>query len=228
MEVFLYKADAMKRILHYVSHAYVRYTSGEVLPQKAHALSLKFEDRYGTHRTTQQRYRAKAKGHANAHLIMLFEKGSSMVCWWLMVTSGEGLIEQMEDLKDAQGRKSKIVFGGYELAVMPRKDRKPSWTWRMTSENKLAWKERLQVAVRARNDDLMKQALYSLKRTQGFAESRREAFELFNETKRYWRKKRGTDWPYGDIFVGFHGRHKKAITVGVKEISNKAYLKRSN
>ena len=219
MEIFCYRSDAMKRILHHCSHAYTRYTSGKISPEKAHSLCLKFKDRYEIERTVQQRFRAKAKGQANSQLVMLFEKESNIVFWWLLVTPGKGLVDQMEDLKDALGRKSRIEFGGYELAIMPRKGRKPSWTWRMTAENKEAWRERLQVAVRARNDDLMKQALYSLKRTQGFAESRRDAFKLFNEAKGYWKKKRRSDWPYGDIFVGFHGRHSKAITVDSSKIT---------
>ena len=138
----------MKRILHHCSNAYTRYTSGKISPEKAHSLCLKLKDRYEIERTVQQRFRAKAKGQANSQLVMLFEKESNIVFWWLLVTPGKGLVDQMEDLKDALGRKSRIEFGGYELAIMPRKDRKPSWTWRMTAENKEAWRERLQVAVR--------------------------------------------------------------------------------
>ena len=148
MEIFCYRSDAMKRILHHCSNAYTRYTSGKISPEKAHSLCLKLKDRYEIERTVQQRFRAKAKGQANSQLVMLFEKESNIVFWWLLVTPGKGLVDQMEDLKDALGRKSRIEFGGYELAIMPRKDRKPSWTWRMTAENKEAWRERLQVAVR--------------------------------------------------------------------------------
>ena len=220
----------MRRIVHHVSHAYSHYASGEVAPQKAHKLSLKFIDRYGVDRTTQQRYRAKKKGEANAHLVMLFEKDSDVISWWLLATEGQGLAHDMEDLKDAKGRKTRIQFKGYELSVKPRKGEglKPAWTWAMTAENKEAWRECLQVAVRARDQSLMKQALYSLKRTQGFARSRRDAFALFNETKRYWTKKRKGEWPYGDIFVSFHGRHKTAITVDSSEIITKAAARQVN
>ena len=119
MNVYTYKTDAMRRILQLVSRGYIRYTFGKCELKKLQSLICKFDDRYKINLTTQQRYRAKAKGEANTQLVLFFN--GKTIEWWLLVTPGKGLVDQMEDLKDALGRKSRIEFGGYELAIMPSK-----------------------------------------------------------------------------------------------------------
>ena len=70
MDVFIYKTDAMRKILNLVSLGYVRYTCGDISPKKLQGFIAKFKDRYGINRTTQQCYRAKAKGEANSQLVL--------------------------------------------------------------------------------------------------------------------------------------------------------------
>ena len=209
MDVFVYKTDAMRKILQLVSRGYTRHTKGEIKSNKLQSMIFKFEDRYGISRTTQQRYRAKASGQANSQLV-LWLSDDHVVSWFLLVTPGEGVIENVEDLKDTKKKKQRLEVTGYKVSKMARKDRNPSWTWRMTHDNRKAWEERLRTAVVAKNDELIRQAMFSLKRTPAFAESRREAFKLFNDTKSHWKKIHGEPWPFDDIFIGWFGKFQKA------------------
>jgi len=218
--VFLHKTDAMKKIQHLVSHGYLHYTTGVVPFKKAFPLSLKFTDRYEINRTSQQRWRAKAKQKSNADLVLLVARNE--IVFWLLATEGEGLIHELENLKDVRIKRERIEYTGYELVKVPKKESKPAWTWRMTSENFEAWQERIKTAVVRFNDDLVRQALHSLKATPKFSGSRQQVFKLeaFAKTQ-YKRTQKGT-WPYQQLVLGFHGRFKKGKTMPILELSKKA------
>lgn len=219
-DVYIYKTDAMRRLVYLVSHGYTRHTSGMVSPAKAEGLALKFSDRYGIERTSQQRFRSKAKGQANAFLV-LWAESKETVRWWLLATPGEGLVSQLEELKDVTDKRSRITLTGYELVQMPRKGRLADWTWRMTPDNREAWQERLKTAVRSGNDELMRQALHSLKRVPAFAESRREAFSLLRLAEAEWQRVQSGEWPYGKAYIGWFGRFQKGDTLPLDTFSKR-------
>ena len=203
----------MRRIQLLVSRGYNRYVSGEIDRKKAKALYLKFLDRYEIERSNQQRYRMKLRNVANTHLVMWSDSKSDIVYWWLLVTPGEGLVDDLEELKSAKDKKTRIQLTGYELLKAPRKDLPAAWTWQMTSENYKAWQERIRAAVRHKSDDLMRQTLYSLRRVPGFAQSRRQAFALATLMKKEWQRSQKGDFPYPDVFVGFYGKYKRIEAV---------------
>lgn len=217
--IYLHKTDVMKRIQHLVSHGYLHYIQGEIAPKKLEAFILKMSDRYEIQRTAQQRWRAKGKGICSTELVLL---ASDPVKFWILATEGEGLVHQLESLSDARNKAARLEITGYELVRVPKKDGKPSWTWRMTSENYEAWQERIKSAVRRFNDDLVRQALWSLKRVPGFSESRRQAFKLQAFAKAQWKRTQKGKWPYENIFVGYHGKFKAAKTVEAREFAQKA------
>ena len=123
MDVFIYKTDAMRRILQLVSRGYTRYKNGVSEPRKLQNLIYKFEDRYGVNRTTQQRYRAKAKGEANAQLVLWLS--DNVINWWLLVTAGEGAVKDLELLRDTEQRFERIELTGYSLSKIPKKREVP-------------------------------------------------------------------------------------------------------
>ena len=219
MDVFIYKTDAMRRILQLVSRGYTRYTNGVSEPRKLQSLIYKFEDRYGVNRTTQQRYRAKAKGEANAQLVLWLS--DNVINWWLLVTAGEGAVKDLELLRDTEQRFERIELTGYSLSKIPKKKGSAAWTWRMTEDNYKTWQERLRTAVIAKNDELIRQAMFSLKRTPAFSGSRKQAFALFRQAKSHWKKINGSEWPYEDIYVGWFGKFQKAKTLNSSDLINK-------
>lgn len=218
MKIFRYKTDLMRELTLLVSHGYTHWCSGSTPPKKAQALAIKFGDRYAVEATSQQRYRRKAKELANARLLMCLDETGEQVLWWLVATAGEGLIHQLETLADATEKKTRLEITGYELVKTPRSGRSAQWTWRMTKDTELAWKERIKTAIRGKHqsDDLIQQALYSLRRVPGFAESRRQAFALVRFAQAEWKRHRHSEWPYPDIFVGWVGQFKKPTMIELK------------
>jgi hypothetical protein len=231
MDVFLYKTDAMRELLKLVSRGYFRWTSGVVESKKAEALTLKFIDRYEIDKSHQQRWRHKARGLANAHLIMLADAASDQVRWWLVVTAGEGLVEMMETLKDANGKHERLTLwdDDYELVRLQRKDGQTQWTWRMTAGNVEAWEERIKNAVANRHSQkLIEQAFWSLKRIPGFHGTRRQAFELARFAEARWKRVRGKSepYPFKGFFVGWQGKYSKGEKIPVRSISKAAIRKK--
>ena len=92
----------------------------------------------------------------------------------------------------------------------------------MTPATITGWEERLKTAVRSQNDELLRQALYSLRRVPGFREIRREAFRLAKLAKAEWTRHRTGDFPHPDVFIGFLGKFKVAETLSTEKPRFKA------
>ena len=220
--IFKHKTDYMREIVRLVAHGYHWYTSGTTDPKKLSGLMLKFDDRYSINSTPQQRYRRKAKGECNTHFLALPDE-TGAVFWLLLVTEGEGVVRQLESLLDCREKKTRIGLTGYELVKTPRKGEGASaqWTWRIDSENYAAWEERLKTAVRKwhpHNDDLIKQALWSLRRVPGFSESRRQAFALEQFAQGQWKRTQRGEWPFEGLFIGWLGRYQKPTLLDVSDL----------
>ena len=220
--IFKHKTDFMREAVRLVAHGYHHWTTGTTDPKKLSALMLKFDDRYSINATPQQRYRRKAKGECNAHFLV-WQDDTGSVLWLLLVTEGEGVVRQLEDLRDCREKKTRIGLTGYELVKTPRKGEGASaqWTWRIDSENYAAWEERLKTAVRKwhpHNDDLIKQALWSLRRVPGFSESRHQAFALEKFAQGQWKRTQRGDWPFEGVFIGWLGRYQKPTLLDISAL----------
>ena len=205
-----------------VAHGYHYWTIGTTDPKKLSGLMLKFDDRYSINATPQQRYRRKSKGDSNTQFLA-WQDETGAVIWLLLVTEGEGVVRQLEALKDCRERKTRIGLTGYELVKTPRKGEGATaqWTWRIDSENYAAWEERLKTAVRKwhpHNDDLLKQALWSLRRIPGFSESRRQAFALEQFAQGQWKRTQRGEWPFEGLFIGWLGRYQKPTLLDMSDI----------
>lgn len=220
--IFKHKTDYMREVVRLVAHGYHWYTSGTTDPKKLSGLMLKFDDRYSINATPQQRYRRKSKGDSNAQFLA-WQDENGAVLWLLLVTEGGGIVRQLESLRDCREKKSRIGLTGYELVKTPRKGEGASaqWTWRIDSENYAAWEERLKTAVRKwhpHNDDLIKQALWSLRRVPGFSESRHQAFALEKFAQGQWKRTQRGDWPFEGVFIGWLGRYQKPTLLDISAL----------
>lgn len=128
-----------------------RYWTGGVIPaEKALRLAEKFAQYYGTDHKQSRRAWDKARGRANAHLIMYPENDQALtpLRWWLLVTPGEGIIHREEQLKDSWEKRQRPTWGEqYELVHLQRDRRYGGgrhWTWCMTERR---YRE-LEVAMR--------------------------------------------------------------------------------
>jgi hypothetical protein len=224
MEAFIRKTDAIRKLQLLVSRGNYLWTAGQVPAIKFEALALKFTDRYHLDLTPAQRVYRRRTGQAVAYLVA-WQESRSQVCWWLLATPGEGLITELENLRDARSKPGRIEVDGYELLQAPIKGRKTTWTWRNTRANYSSWQERITTAIRSHNDFNLRQALYSLRRTPGFAALRREALLLFRFAQAEWKRFRRGDWPHGEIFLGWLGKYRTGETRSAKEISEEARRK---
>lgn len=216
------KTEAMRRLLHLISHGSTGWTGGEVPRTKAEALVLKFTDRYRIDATPDQRWRAKKRGEAAAALVMLEgAERADPLTWWLLVTPGAGLVRQLETLQDATRKGQRIEVTGYELVQTPRKGALAAWTWRMTAATVEAWEERIRVAVRHRSEDQIRQALWSLGHVPGFREIRSQAYRLHALMRGEWQRTQRGEWPYDKFFVGWVGRYKSPKGAPVREAVGK-------
>jgi hypothetical protein len=213
-EILIYKTDLMTKLQHLISHAYTNYSNGSIEPQKLTALCYKFSDRYDVFRTNQQRWRAKKKGQANSKLVLWQPEKNGVVYWWLLATSGDGLIVQLEQLKDATNKRQRIRLhdDDYELVKTPRKDSQAKWTWRMTKGCYEGWQERIKTVIRHKDEMSLRQILDSLRRVPGFHDSRRQAFSLAKYVKAEWQRSCKGEFNYTDVFVGFVGKRKQPST----------------
>jgi hypothetical protein len=218
MKVFTKKTDAMRRIVHLVSHGYIYHTCGSIDQKKVLGFIRKLTDLYELDTTPKQRHKNKSKGMANSDLILL--KMDENIChWWLLSTPGSGVIFQLENMKDATNRKERIMSndGGYELVKTPRKELRASWTWRMTSNTVEAWQDKIKRSIRTRDNESLKHILDSLRRVPGFRECRKQAFSLVNLIKSEWNRSRSESFPFPDVFIGFIGKFKKTVSVEISK-----------
>lgn len=224
--VFRHKSDLMERLAHLVAHGYHHWTAGTVTAAKLPALTLKFTDRYHIDRDRQQRWRAKQRGEANTHLA-LFESEPGRFAWWLLVTPGAGLVRDLEQLRDATGKKTRIMAPGddYELVQTPRSGMRASWSWRMTKEREAEWREQITAAIRHHNDSELRQAWYNLHRIPGFREARAQGLALMRFAKGEWKRSRRGDWPLTEGFIAFRGRRKTARTEPAQDAAKRAQRK---
>lgn len=124
------KTAALARVLDSVPKGYHRYTMGTIRAEKAEYLARKFHAIYGIGCSPAQRISRKAKGVANAILVLYWPEGANEAHWLLLATDGTGLEqEKMRSVKD----KPHLRWLGYELVRNTTRGR-VGWTWRRPKE----------------------------------------------------------------------------------------------
>ena len=236
--IYHYKTDAMQRLCLLLGKGYVHYTHGIVQPHKAATLHERFIQRYEIDRDVDRRYRCKRRGITNSFLVMYYCNHDQVIRWWLVNTLGHATVNELEQLKDARDRNTRLPFPApsvfykkhnqeppmYEMVRLKHTTRRsnpantPEWTWQFEKGAYDRQLHQLQLLVswvkvkngQPTNDSALVTQLESLKRTPGFFQSRRQAFALFQETKKRWKRLQKGDWPYGKIYVGWVGRYQNA------------------
>lgn len=172
-----YKAAFMQRIADHVRLGYTHWTAGTVSAERAQTLVRKFHSRYGVCLTRHQKAYARSRGQASAAL-MLWSDQPGQLQWILMLTQGENLAHELEQLKEATTAGGRIVVTGYALVQSPRRgSERPAWTWRMTADTYEAWRERILRNAR-HGPDALSQHVKELARTPGFAGCRAQVRKL--------------------------------------------------
>jgi hypothetical protein len=191
-EIFISKTGFMQRISDWVRVGYEHWTSGTVSRDKAAHLVRKFERNYFVAQDKNQRFKTKKMGEGCASLL-LWVSAPDVLTWVLLLTAGEHPAHAAEKLKSALAPNGRISLTGYELVRHTRGSAaNPSWTWRMTAANYEAWRLRILHACRAGDALTLRQAIFSLYHTPGFAQCRSQVGKLMSLFRGEWKRTRAS------------------------------------
>jgi hypothetical protein len=174
------KTAALSRILDSVPKGYQRYTTGMVSAAKADLLANKFHARYCIDCSPAQRLTRKAKGLANAVLVMYWPEGADEVRWILLATAGIGL--ESEKLWRVD-EKPRLSWLGYELVRYSSQGR-TSWTWRRPREEIAELHALVAHQVNAKHLKALEETLERIARQPGFSGVRAQSWALCQEARR--------------------------------------------
>ena len=160
------KTAALSRVVDGVPRGYTRYTSGVTTPEKAVAVANKFHRLYGIGCTPAQRITRKAKGQANALLVLYWPEGAAQVLWLLLATPGTGLIETRERLLEVTG-KPRLAWLGYELVRYGARG-VTRWTWRRPKGEMADWHALLGEHLKRHEIGAVADILAAIARQPGF------------------------------------------------------------
>ena len=186
------KAALMQRLADLVRTGHRWYVCGEIPPNKTGYFAGKMDALYGVGMSRLQQSRRRKAGQASFRLLVLYQQQESNLRWWLLRTDGdmppEGRREKWRDALE-----DRITLTGYELVRHTRPGAaQPAWTWRYTKDAEQDLREAIRRAVRTRRDDELRQLIYTIWRTPGFAGAREQVKKMRELITGEWRRCRGS------------------------------------
>jgi hypothetical protein len=193
-KVILHKTALMLQIQDYVRVGYRYWTAGTVTSDSALAWARKADRLYNVFHDRSRRARAKKeRGEGSAVLLMHEIAGSGKLWWILLVTPNENLAHQLEPLKDALDRSSRIELTGYELCHLTKPGvAAPVLTWRMTRATYENRRTHIIDIIRRGGAREIRQLIVSLHRSPGFHGIRRQVKACRMLIRGCWRRCKGS------------------------------------
>lgn len=194
----------MQRILDLVSRGYRFHTQGFVPVPRAQRLADKFAERYGVAAHAHRRAQNRAHHRASAQLLV-YPHDPDRLEWWLLATTGRGLVHEHERLRDASDVHHPITLAGkYRLArdVRPGKEGGGvHWTWHFLPRHLRAWEYAVIHAARRSAPYDLQRAVDALAHVPLWHGTRTEVLRLLRRARKVWlhNSMRPTDadidWP---------------------------------
>lgn len=173
------KTAAMTRVVDAAGRGYTLAVSGRCSASKALPLAQKLHTRYGIGCTPSQRITRKAKGMANAILVMYLPEGAEELEWLMLFTPG-----QLEGEKPTPiDSKPRLQWLGYEL-IRHNARGKISWTWRRPKPAMAEAFATIKEYGQRRNMRALGEYLATIARQPGFHGVREQSKTLFAEARR--------------------------------------------
>ncbi|MHB8494401.1 MAG: hypothetical protein ACYDDG_07490 [Casimicrobiaceae bacterium] len=225
------KTATMRELLELVQRGYRYGTWGLVARDKALGLSQKFAELYRANATRGARDYARGKGHAVVRLLMYPDDRTDALLWWLLATSGTGLVHEREALIDTwQARLPwrRVNHHGewapqYELEHYQRTRQAGGgrrWTWLMADayygelERALVYAAKRKGRMRVGPDETklltdnierLDQFLDSVRKMPGFHGIRQQKRALFHAVRTAWDAHHPPrEWPNIGTWVDKH------------------------
>ncbi|MBE0471862.1 MAG: hypothetical protein IBX55_20425 [Methyloprofundus sp.] len=190
--LLLTRLSFMQQIQKAASSGYVYYTTGTCPAIKLPGLVKKFEKAYQVNETRQQVYRKKRKGDASAKFFVYAHPTDKTVFFWvLMVTQGQHLAHALEYLHDLRARKSRLIYGDYQLIQKPSSLGRPSFTWSLTTDAYHYYASLIRITLRSHHSGAAQDLLKHLSVMPGFSGVRQQRKDLQKvwqgEAKRHYK-----------------------------------------
>ena len=189
--VLLHKSSLMQKLADYVRFGFVEYVTGFVRAERAAAFARKMMRYYRVELGADRNHRARSKAAGEGCAILLLYAGATgVLTWFVLVSPGPHPARLLERLKSAVDRDERIVVkGDYELVRHTRfGGTRPSWSWKMTEETYRGVRQRVIDCVRKRDDEALRQLVYSLYRAPGFAIVRRQIGKTVALLRAEWKR----------------------------------------
>lgn len=187
------KAALMQRLADLVRTGHHLYVTGVIPREKAGYFAAKMDALYSVGQDRLTASRQRKRGAATFRLLMLALDDGGPLHWWLLRTLGTAPPEaERERWRDALS--DRITLTGYELVRLTRPGAKaPAWTWRYTKDREADLRNALLRAIRTRRDDELRQMIYTIWRTPGFAAARAQVKKIRALIIGEWKRSRGRD-----------------------------------
>ena len=189
--VLLHKSSLMQKLADYARFGFVEYVTGFVRADRAAAFARKMMRYYRVDLGADRNHRARSKAAGEGCAILLLYAGApGVLTWFVLVSPGPHPARLLERLKSALDRGERIVVkGDYELVRHTRSgSTRPSWSWKMTDETCRGVRQRVIDCVRKKDDEALRQLIYSLYHAPGFAVVRRQVGKTVALLRAEWKR----------------------------------------
>lgn len=203
------------------SNGYFYYTSGKVQAEKLDAFIKKIQHVYLLNQSTQQCWRRKKKGLANAKFFVYpceSDPSGLSFFWVLMLTAGKHIAYEKEHLKDLRQRKTRLIFSNYQLVQKPNATGKESFTFKLTGEAFDYYLDNMRKAVRSKQRFNINRWKIQIEKLSGFSGVRLQRKQIIQhyraEIKRAFRDDEVEE------FLAFNNWYSRQMSVdSVKNVS---------
>jgi hypothetical protein len=204
--VFTSKAAFMQRIADYVRTGHQAYIQGLTAAEKMHATWGRLAMDHPVFDDKLKAFRAREKGEPTGRLLMYQNlQQPDQIHWILLIHGRKDQLTPGEKWRHAEDPHARIQLTGYELLRVTKEgQKKPSWTWRYSSQRYQDLRDSLVQAIRSRRDQDLKNLILAIFGTMGFSGSREQGKALASLMKEEWKKRRpGEEMPETPKLIGW-------------------------
>lgn len=188
LRLYRNRTALLQGLLLAVSRGFHWHTSGRIPGEKAIGFAAKLHRQYAALASPQARQMARVRSGKDvpaARLILHPADDGASFDWWLIATSPlDG--EQLQDARDKRQRL--VVADRYELVQMPRVGAPPTWTWRLTEDERAALAAAVERDAKRRDPAAIQELVQRLAALPMFSGVRRNVLGLYRVAAGTWKR----------------------------------------
>jgi hypothetical protein len=195
-EPFIYTKRTvwMQRVVDVVRAGAPHFITGKTPIDRVPSMLDKFGKRYVLNASRGIDSRARKSGEHVARWIgYTLEDDPERIVYWVLFywPAKDGACKE-EKWQTLPG--DRIKHAGYELVRHTRAGAKaPAWTWRYTKDRYQQLRDDAVLAIRRRQDAIVRQIIHTLSRSPGFAGVREQVKAVYKLLRAEWKRSRGSE-----------------------------------